>query len=53
MSLPLPRIPNRYDLYTPIHGASVDCDGLVAPIPVLPLFLRYRYNILPCYGGIV
>ena len=30
----------------------MDCDGLVAPIPVLPLFLRYWYNLLSRDGRV-
>jgi len=30
----------------------MDCDGLVAPISILSLFLGYRYHLLSRHGGV-
>ena len=30
----------------------MDCDGLVAPISVLSLFLGYRHNLLSRHGSV-
>ena len=36
-----------------IHRTSVDCDAVVAPIPILPLFLSHWHNIFSRDGRVV